>query len=118
MIFNVNWFQTDDNGRIIWPGFRDNLRVIKWIIERCENKVDAEKTPIGYLPKAEDLSIEGLEKDGFGAKELQKLLTLDIGAWEKEINEQTEFLKKFENLPEEIKHWNKKIAENIGRKSE
>ncbi len=51
-IFNVNWFRTDDEGHFIWPGFGDNMRVLMWIIKRCEGKVDAEETAIGYVPKA------------------------------------------------------------------
>ena len=50
-IFNVNWFKQDENGNFMWPGFGDNMRVLDWIIKRCEGTIDAEKTPIGYLPK-------------------------------------------------------------------
>ena len=57
-IFNVNWFRTDDEGNFIWPGFGDNLRVLEWIIKRCEGKADAEETPIGFVPKAEDINLE------------------------------------------------------------
>ena len=49
-IFNVNWFRQDENGKFMWPGFGDNLRVLDWILERCEDNVDAKETPIGYLP--------------------------------------------------------------------
>ena len=58
-IFHVNWFRTDDNGHFIWPGFGDNMRVLMWMLDRCEGKVDAVETPIGYVPKAEDINIEG-----------------------------------------------------------
>ena len=60
-IFHVNWFRTDDDGRFIWPGFGDNMRVLMWILNRCNGKVDAVETPIGYVPKAEDLELEGLD---------------------------------------------------------
>ena len=60
-IFHVNWFRTDDNGNFIWPGFGDNMRVVLWILARCEDKVDADLTPIGYVPKPEDINIEGLD---------------------------------------------------------
>ena len=59
-IFNVNWFRTDDEGHFIWPGFGDNMRVLEWIVNRCEGKADAVETAIGYEPKAEDINIEGL----------------------------------------------------------
>ena len=62
-IFNVNWFRTDDEGNFIWPGFGDNLRVLEWIIKRCEGKADAEETPIGFVPKPEDINLEGLDFD-------------------------------------------------------
>ena len=57
-IFNVNWFRTDDEGHFIWPGFGDNLRVLEWIMKRCDGKADAVETPIGYVPKAEDIDLE------------------------------------------------------------
>ena len=58
-IFNVNWFRTDDEGNFMWPGFGDNLRVLEWILKRCDGEVDAEETPIGYVPNAEDINLEG-----------------------------------------------------------
>ena len=60
-IFNVNWFRTDKNGKFIWPGFGDNLRVLEWIINRCDNKVSAIETPIGFLPDKKDINMEGLD---------------------------------------------------------
>ncbi len=60
-IFHVNWFRTDDEGHFIWPGFGDNMRVVMWILARCAGEVDAVETPIGYVPKPEDIDIEGLD---------------------------------------------------------
>ena len=62
-IFNVNWFRTDDEGNFIWPGFGDNIRVLNWIIDRCEGKVGATETPIGYVPNAEDIDLTDLDFD-------------------------------------------------------
>ena len=62
-IFNVNWFRLDDNGKFIWPGFGENLRVLEWIINRCEGKADAAEAPIGYLPKPDDINLEGFSVD-------------------------------------------------------
>ena len=59
-IFNVNWFRVDEDGHFIWPGFGDNLRVLEWILKRCDNEVDAVETAIGYVPKPEDINLEGL----------------------------------------------------------
>ena len=81
-IFNVNWFRTDDNGNFIWPGFGDNMRVLDWIIDRCEGKVDAVETPIGFVPKAEDINIEGLEDVTIDT--INELLTVDKENWKVE----------------------------------
>ena len=78
-IFHVNWFRTDDNGNFIWPGFGDNMRVLMWILARCEGKVEANMTPIGYVPNAEDINIEGLEDVTIDT--IRELLTVDTASW-------------------------------------
>ena len=88
-IFHVNWFRTDDNGNFIWPGFGDNMRVLMWILDRCEGKVDAEITPIGYVPKAEDICIEGLE--GITLDTIKELLTVDTASWLEDVQNIKEF---------------------------
>lgn len=85
-IFNVNWFKKDENGNFMWPGFGDNMRVLDWIIKRCEGEVDAEETAIGYLPKAEDINLEGIE-DEVTPEVLEKLLAVDKDLWTAEIAE-------------------------------
>ena len=85
-IFNVNWFRQDENGNFIWPGFGDNMRVLDWIIERCEGTVDAVETPIGFVPKAEDINVEGIE-DEVTPEIMGKLLNVDKDLWKKEIAE-------------------------------
>lgn len=85
-IFNVNWFKQDENGNFIWPGFGDNMRVLDWIIKRCEGTVDAEETAIGYLPKKEDINVEGIE-DEVTPEIMDKLLNVDKELWTKEIAE-------------------------------
>ena len=60
-IFNVNWFRLDSEGHFLWPGFGDNFRVLEWILKRCEGKVDAKETAIGYVPYAEDINLEGIQ---------------------------------------------------------
>ena len=85
-IFNVNWFKQDENGNFIWPGFGDNMRVLDWIIKRCEGTVDAEETAIGYLPKKEDINVEGIE-DEVTPEVMDKLLAVDKELWTKEIAE-------------------------------
>ncbi len=101
-IFNVNWFRVDEDGHFIWPGFGDNLRVIEWIIKRCEGKVDAVETPIGYVPKPEDINLEGLED--FDEEKLQSILTVDKAKWAKEAAGVEEFYTKFgDKLPTELR---------------
>jgi len=85
-IFNVNWFKKDAEGHFMWPGFGDNMRVLDWIIKRCEGKVDANETAIGYLPKAEDINLAGIE-DEVSPAQLDELLKVDTDLWKKEIAE-------------------------------
>ena len=85
-IFNVNWFKQDENGNFIWPGFGDNMRVLDWILKRCEDAVDADETAIGYLPKKEDINTEGIE-DEVTPEIMDKLLDVDADLWKKEIAE-------------------------------
>ena len=100
-IFNVNWFRTDENGNFIWPGFGDNLRVLEWILDRCEDKVGAEETPIGYVPKAEDVNIEGLE--GITVDTIKELLSVDPENWKEEVAGIKEFYAQFgDRLPKEL----------------
>ena len=82
-IFHVNWFRTDAEGHFIWPGFGDNMRVLMWILARCEGSVDAVKTPIGYEPNPEDINIEGL--DGITLDTIKDLLSVDVASWEDDI---------------------------------
>ncbi len=85
-IFNVNWFKQDENGNFIWPGFGDNMRVLDWIIKRCEGEAEAEETAIGYLPKKGDINTEGIE-DEVTPEIMDKLLDVDKELWKKEIAE-------------------------------
>lgn len=105
-IFNVNWFKQDEDGNFIWPGFGDNMRVLDWIIKRCEGEVDAQETAIGYLPKPEDLNLEGIE-DEVTPEILDKLLAVDKDLWTKEIAEMRRYYKediadKGGNIPKEL----------------
>ena len=100
-IFNVNWFRTDDEGNFIWPGFGDNMRVLEWIIDRCEGKVDAKETAIGYVPNAEDINIEGLEN--ITVDTIKELLTVDKENWKKEADGIEEFYGELTRVPQELK---------------
>ena len=102
-IFNVNWFRKDDEGHFMWPGFGDNLRVLEWILKRCEGKVDAEDTAIGYLPHAEDINLEGLEGE-VSIDSLKSILDVDKALWAEDAKGIEEFYAKFgDKLPKELR---------------
>ncbi len=99
-IFNVNWFRTDDEGHFIWPGFGDNMRVLMWILARCNGEVDAVETPIGYVPNPEDINIEGLDID---LDTLKGLLNVDKALWKEEADGIDEFYKSIgARVPKEL----------------
>ncbi len=100
-IFNVNWFRTDENGDFIWPGFGDNMRVLNWIIARCEGKADARETEIGYLPNVEDIDTTGLD---ISKDVMADLLSVDCELWAEDAAAIEEFYGKFgDKLPAELK---------------
>lgn len=100
-IFMVNWFRKDDKGRFIWPGFRENSRVIKWMIDRIEGKADAGETPIGHVPRYEEFNLEGLD---FSRGEFENLFHLNSDDWKKEAEEVEAFYTEFgDRLPEKLK---------------
>jgi len=100
-IFHVNWFRTDDEGHFIWPGFGDNMRVVMWILARCAGEVDAVETPIGYVPKPEDINIEGL--DGVTVDTIKNLLTIDKNSWLEDVENIKAFYKQVgDRVPQEM----------------
>ncbi|MBE6786946.1 MAG: phosphoenolpyruvate carboxykinase (GTP) [Ruminococcaceae bacterium] len=112
-IFNVNWFRTDDEGNFVWPGFGDNMRVLNWIIDRCEGKADATETAIGYIPKPEDIDLTDLDMD---IETLKDILTVDKKVWEQEAAEITEHYKKFgDKLPKELEDQLQNLKDNLAK---
>ncbi len=112
-IFNVNWFRKDDEGHFMWPGFGDNLRVLEWIIKRCEGKVNAKEVEIGYIPFAKDINLEGLE-DEVTVDDLNKMLSIDKDLWEEEAKGIEEFYSKFgDKVPSELKEELDTLKDNI-----
>ncbi len=100
-IFHVNWFRKDASGNFFWPGFGENMRVLKWIVDRCRGRADAEETPLGWVPGARAFDLTGLE--GFSLETLQKLQTIGTEEWRKEVLSQDElFLKLYSHLPKEL----------------
>ena len=112
-IFNVNWFRTDDNGDFIWPGFGDNMRVLNWIIARCEGKADARETEIGYLPNVEDIDTTGLD---ISKDVMADLLSVDCDLWAEDAAAIEEFYAKFgDRLPAELSAQLATLKANISK---
>jgi phosphoenolpyruvate carboxykinase (GTP) len=112
-IFHVNWFRTDENGKFLWPGFSENLRVLEWVLDRCNNEVKAKETPIGYLPYQEDIDMTGLE---LAPGNLEKLLEINNNGWLQELEGIKGFYKQFKNdLPQELWQEFKLLKERLGK---
>ena len=96
-IFYVNWFRRDEDGGFLWPGFGENSRVLKWVVERMDGQAEAVETPIGHVPTRESLDTEGLS---MSAEALDAALAVDVEEWKDEIPQITEWFEKFgDNLP-------------------
>ena len=108
-IFNVNWFRLNENGAFLWPGFGDNFRVLEWILKRCEGKVDAVETEIGYVPKAEDINLDGLDytiegDEKFTIDTLKSILTVEKSYWREDVASIRDFYETIgEKLPKELR---------------
>ena len=108
LIFHVNWFRKDADGKFLWPGFGDNMRVLKWIIDRCEGSGGAVKSPIGWLPSPHDLDLAELDIDHNAVDEL---LGLDHEEWQKEIAAHKEFFDSLGGIvPEELQKQREQLA--------
>ena len=112
-IFNVNWFRTDDNGNFIWPGFGDNLRVLEWILARCDESINAKETAIGFVPFAKDINVNGLED--VTTETIEDLLTIDKEMWLKEAEGIEEFYGELTRVPTELYNQLKTLKDNLNK---
>ena len=113
-IFRVNWFRRDEKGRFLWPGFGENLRVLKWVIERCKGGGEAEETPIGYVPTRSAIDRKGLN---VSADALKELLRVDREGWRANLRSQAEFFEKFgDRLPAGIREEYEALARRLKAK--
>lgn len=111
-VFHVNWFRKDDEGRFMWPGFSDNMRVLQWIIDRCEGDVSAVQTPIGNLPEKADINLTGLSIDD---DVLEDLLTVDEDGWRKEMVAIGTFIDGFgDRVPARLRKEHEAVADALG----
>jgi len=114
-IFHVNWFRTDAQGNFLWPGFGQNVRVLKWILERVRGGGKATETPIGYVP-----TVDGIEREGLDLRlsTLEELLRIERTDWEQEVASQRQFFEKFgSRLPREIQAEHEQLAQRLNRVS-
>jgi phosphoenolpyruvate carboxykinase (GTP) len=100
-MFHVNWFLKGADGEYLWPGYGENMRVLKWIVDRCRGRVYAEETPLGWMPAAKDIDIEGLPN--YPREKLEQALKIDVDSWKREVLLQDElFIKLYGDLPKEL----------------
>ena len=111
-IFSVNWFRVDENGKFIWPGFGENARVLKWIVDRVHGRVGARETPLGLTPNIEDLAMDGLD---IPRSRMEQLFSVERNGWEEELRDISVFLSRFgRRLPYEIRQQYDKMASSLG----
>ena len=109
-IFYVNWFRKDADGKFIWPGFGENSRVLEWVFRRCNGESEVVETPIGYVPAAGELNVDGLD---ISDAELEELMSVDGAKVAAELPQVEEHLARFENLPSEIQAHLDKLKTNL-----
>jgi phosphoenolpyruvate carboxykinase (GTP) len=109
---HVNWFQRDPrDGHFLWPGYRENLRALLWLVQLRDGDVKGVQTPVGILPAKEELDLDGLEID---PADLETILTIDTARWQQEMGFREEHLKQFANLPEAIWEAHRRVADELG----
>jgi phosphoenolpyruvate carboxykinase (GTP) len=114
-IFHVNWFRKDADGNFLWPGFGENVRVLMWILDRVRGRGKAVETPIGFVPAADGLEMDGLK---LPPGTMEELLSIDPDAWSKEQQDQGKFFEQFgDRLPNEMREEHAKLAQRLSRVS-
>ncbi len=114
-IFHVNWFRKDENGKFLWPGYGENVRVLKWMLDRIENRAQATETPIGDVPTPASIDLDGLS---IPRKNLDELLAVDPADWTEEVSATEKFFQRFgDRLPDEIRTEHKALADRLQRYS-
>jgi phosphoenolpyruvate carboxykinase (GTP) len=110
-IFHVNWFRRDENGKLLWPGYGENVRVLKWMLDRIEGRAQATDTPIGYVPTPDSLDLDGLS---IPRKNLDELLAVNPSDWAEEVTATGKFFEQFgDRLPDQIRAEHKALADRL-----
>ena len=113
LIFHVNWFRKGADGKFLWPGFGENMHVLKWIIDRCEGRADGNETPIGWIPRREELGLVGA--DHLHDSQLGELLSVKPEEWKTELEAQKKFFETLEpDMPERLLAEREKVAKRFG----
>ena len=116
-IFSVNWFRKDANGNFLWPGYGENMRILKWIVERVNGNAAAVESPLGWMPRYEDLDWTGL--DSVSRDQFYELMSVDRDVWKEEIVSHEElFVKMYDRLPKEFLHLRQLILSGLWRSPE
>jgi phosphoenolpyruvate carboxykinase (GTP) len=116
-IFCVNWFRRDASGRFLWPGFSENMRILRWIVERAHGRAVSIESPIGWMPRYEDLDWRGMES--FTRQEFSELMSVDRDAWQQELLDHEElFMKLYDRLPKELLFIRELILSSLWRSPE
>ena len=111
-VYHVNWFRQDKDGKFLWPGFGDNLRVLSWIVDRCEGRAQAKETPIGFLPRPEDIDLKGIK---LSDDALQQLMNIDQSAWHAEIADIGKYLESYgARMPQQLKDKHRQVQQALG----
>ncbi|NTW03087.1 MAG: phosphoenolpyruvate carboxykinase (GTP), partial [Oscillochloris sp.] len=115
-IFGVNWFRKDENGKFAWPGFGENMRVLKWIVQRSHGEAFSVESPIGWIPNYEHLDWRGL---AFTKEQFNKIMSIDLKEWQQEVLLHEElFIKIYDRLPKELIHVRDLILSSLWRTPE
>lgn len=115
-IFGVNWFRKDDKGNYLWPGFGENMRVLKWIVQKVKGKSNAVESPIGWMPQYEDLDWTGMN---FTKQDFDSIMTIDREEWTKELLSHAElFERMYDRLPKEFIFMRELLLSSLWRSAE
>ncbi len=110
--FHVNWFRKNLEGKFMWPGFGENMRALKWMVDRCHGRAGAKESPIGFMPRREDIDLTGIQ--GFSPSDFDAVQSIDRDAWKKEADSQAEFFAKLApRLPEDLEQERQELIQRL-----
>jgi phosphoenolpyruvate carboxykinase (GTP) len=115
-VFGVNWFRKDEDGKYLWPGYGENMRVLRWIVERANGRAVSIESPIGWMPRYEDIDWRGMEE--FGPEQFQQVMSVDRDLWNNEVLQHEElFIKLYDRLPKELRSVRDLLMSSLWRSS-